>query len=53
MKKVPTRNREKMAAAQEKDLLWVKGSSGYLIASGRSEGDPDPDPDPNNPSGGG
>jgi hypothetical protein len=49
MKKRQT-SREGNVSFQEKDLRWVKGSSGYSQTSGRE--DPTPDPDPNSPGGG-
>jgi len=45
MKKIVTKGREKMATVQEKGLLWVKGSSGYSVTSGREE-DPTAPPPP-------
>ena len=30
-------SREKTAPIQEQDLTWVKGSSGYVVTSGRQE----------------
>lgn len=37
-------SREKTGAVQEKDLAWVKGSSGYVVAY--EEGDPNDPPPP-------
>jgi hypothetical protein len=44
-------SREKAASFQEKDLAWVKGSSGYMIGSG-DEGGGDPSQPPPNGNGG-
>jgi hypothetical protein len=41
--------REKTRGIQDQDLAWAKGSSGYIVASGREESDPDP----TDPNGGG
>ena len=37
-----TQGREKAAPIREKDLAWVKGASGYVIAY--NENPPDPPP---------
>ena len=42
MKKNPE-SRKKAAPVQDKDLLWVKGSSGYMIIAGDQEDPPPPD----------
>jgi hypothetical protein len=39
-------SREKTAPVQEKDLMWVKGSSGYLVATGDGPTEPTDPPPP-------
>lgn len=50
MKKQPKElvGRDKIAAVQERHLELARGSSGYLVATGR-QGEPPPDPDPSQP----
>jgi hypothetical protein len=38
--KKKTPGREKAAPVQDKDLVWVKGSSGYVVAYDEAPGDP-------------
>jgi hypothetical protein len=38
-------SREKTPPVQEKDLTWVKGSSGYVILTGDQEPTDPPPPD--------